>query len=132
MVFDRFFIGGFGMNEYLEDSLPRRHPQMAYGGLWMGYCVPTNKVAHLFASVKLGAGAFSQNGRFDDFDDDDWEDALLVAIPEAGVELNVTRWFRVSGSVGYRFVDNFDGWQNYTKSDLTKPVYALTLRFGWF
>ena len=36
------------------------------------------------------------------------------------------------GTVGYRFVDGFDGWNNYGKKDLNAPVYALTLRFGWF
>jgi hypothetical protein len=134
LVFDRFFIGGFGMSEYFEDSVRYNRPALDYGGVWMGYVFPTNKLVHLYTSLKVGAGAFGRNGRYGghDWDDDDWEDALLIAVPEAGVELNITRWFRMSGSVGYRFVEEFEGSGSIGSKDLNKPSFALTFRFGWF
>jgi hypothetical protein len=81
--------------------------------------------------VKIAGGAVGAT----DFEND-WEfsneDAVFVGIPEAGIELNVARWFRLSGSAGYRFVGGFDGLGTLGKQDLNAPVFGLTLRFGWF
>ena len=67
-----------------------------------------------------------------DQDWDNWEDVAVVLVPEAGLELNVTRWFRMTGSIGYRFVDGFDGAGQVGKKDLNAPIFALGMRFGWF
>jgi len=134
VVFDRFFIGLFGMGETLDNpTVGDKHLAIGYGGLWMGYTVPAHKVLHLFTSLKIAGGAvgvahYDQDWNFED----DWNDVAFVAIPEAGLELNIAKWLRLSGSVGYRFVNGFDGWQNYGKKDLNAAVYNVTLRFGFF
>lgn len=136
LVFNQFFVGAFGMGEFftgpkvLGDQLG-----LGYGGLWIGYTTPSYKLVHLYTSLKIAGGAAGA-GNFDDddwdFDEDDWNDAVFVAVPEAGVELNVARWFRISGSVAYRYVGDFEGWGSLGKNDLNAPVFALTMRFGWF
>ena len=99
----------------------------------MGYTIPSHKLLHLYTSVKVAGGGVGVTNFQDDWEfEDDFNDATFVVIPEAGLELNVARWFRLGGTVGYRFVDGFEGWNNYGKKDLNAPVYALTLRFGWF
>lgn len=134
VVFDRFFVGLFGMGETFErPQIGQEQLTLGYGGLWVGYTIPSHKLLHLYTSVKVGGGGAVITDFEDDWEfEDDWTDATLVIVPEAGLELNVARWFRLSGSVGYRWVNGFDGWNNYGEKDLNAPVYALTLRFGWF
>lgn len=134
LVYNQFFAGLFGMGEtYATPQLHDDHLSLGYGGLWMGYVVPSRKVVHLYTSLKLAGGAAGIVHFDKDWDvQDDWTDAVFVAVPEAGLELNLTRWFRISGSAGYRLVSGFDGWQNFGKKDLNAPVFALTFRFGWF
>lgn len=134
VVFDRVFVGFFGMGETFDNPLVNTQQlALGYGGLWLGYTYPSHKAVHLFTSVKLGGGGAGVTNYRDDWDfDDDWHDITFVAVPEAGVELNLARWMRLSGSVGYRYVGGFEGWSNYGKNDLNTAVYNLTLRFGWF
>lgn len=134
VVFDNFFIGLYGMGETFD--APKSGPTqlvLGHGGLWAGYHFPSHRLVHLYTSLKVGGGGTGTTDFDDDWDfDDNWEDATLVIVPEAGLELNVARWMRLSGTVGYRFVEGFDGWGNYGKNDLNAPVFALTLRLGWF
>ena len=134
VVMDRFFVGLFGMGETFDRvNIGQDQLVLGYGGLWLGYTIPSHKLLHLYTSVKIGGGGIGITNFDDDWEfDEDLNDVVLVAVPEAGLELNVARWFRMSGSIGYRFVDGFEGWGNYKKNDLNAPVYALTFRFGWF
>ncbi|MCY7330176.1 MAG: hypothetical protein LH618_16615, partial [Saprospiraceae bacterium] len=104
VVFHRFFVGLFGMGETFErPQIGEDQLALGYGGLWLGYTTPAHKLLHLYTSVKIGGGAVGITNFEDDWElEDDWIDATLVLVPEAGLELNVARWFRVSGSVGYR------------------------------
>lgn len=136
VVLNQFYVGLFGMGE-TYGPFYRHQEQLAlgYGGLWLGYTVPSHKLVHLSTSLKIAGGAAGATDFEDDWDFDhhnDWPDVVFVAVPEAGLELNVSRWFRLSGTVGYRFVEGFEGWNNFGKNDLNAPVYNLTLRFGWF
>lgn len=134
VVFDRFFVGLFGMGETFERPQPGQDQlTLGYGGLWLGYTTPSHKLLHLYTSVKIGGGGVVITDFEDSWEfEDDWADAALVIVPEAGLELNIARWFRLGGTVGYRFVDGFKGWNDYGRKDLNAPVYALTFKFGWF
>ncbi|MEI6411802.1 MAG: hypothetical protein WCR52_20590, partial [Bacteroidota bacterium] len=106
---------------------------LGYGGLWIGYTYPSNKLLHLYTSVKIGGGSVAVTDFKDNFEaKDNWLNATFVAVPEAGLELNVARWMRIGGTIGYRFVNGFDGWGSYGKQDLNALTYGFTLRFGWF
>ncbi len=134
VVLDRFFIGLFGMGETLESPVVgKKQLALGYGGLWLGYTIPSHKVVHLYTSLKIAGGSVGSTNFDDEWDfEDPWYDVTFVAVPEVGAELNIARWFRLSGSVGYRFVEGFDGWGAYGKKDLNAPVYNLTIRFGKF
>lgn len=134
VVLDNVFIGLFGMGETFDRvNIGQDQIALGYGGLWLGYTIPSHKILHLYTSVKIGAGGVAITDFQDDWEfEDDWTDATLVVVPEAGLELNIARWFRLGGTVGYRFVNGFEGWSGYDKNDLNAPVYALTFRFGWF
>jgi hypothetical protein len=99
----------------------------------MGYTIPSHKLLHLYTSLKIAGGSVGETNFKDDWDtDDNWYDITFVAVPEAGIELNIARWMRLSGSVGYRYVGGFEGRGDYGKKDLNAAVYNLTLRFGKF
>lgn len=136
LVFNQVFVGLFGMGETFGPiRYNREQLALGYGGLWLGYTVPTNKLAHFYGSVKIAGGSVGTTDWHDDwdFERNDWPyDAVFVAVPEAGIELNMARWFRISGTAGYRFVGGFEGWENFGRTDLNAPVFALTLRFGCF
>ncbi|MCC6460549.1 MAG: hypothetical protein IT260_08765 [Saprospiraceae bacterium] len=134
LVFNRFSAGFFGMGEtFSTPKFQGDRLALGYGGLWLGYVLPSHKLLHLYTSLKIAGGATGSGNFDDDWEfDEDWNDAIFVAIPEAGLELNVARWFRLSGTVGYRYVGGFDGWGSLGKNDLNALTYGLTLRFGWF
>lgn len=140
LVINQAMVGAFGQGELF--TIPRVDGidgaiALGYGGLWLGYSVPTQKAIHGFASMKVGVGGVGVTDRYDwweddDMDFDDYDRAVLVLMPEAGVELNLFHWMRVAGTVGYRFVDGFEGGLGLGKKDLNAPVFGLTMRFGWF
>jgi hypothetical protein len=134
LVFDRVFVGLFGMGETFDKlKIGEDQLTLGYGGLWVGYTYPSHKLLHLYTSVKIGGGSVAITNFTDDFEaSDDWLNATFVAVPEAGLELNVAKWMRIGGTVGYRFVNGFDGWGSYGKNDLNALTYGFTLRFGWF
>lgn len=134
VVFDQFFVGLFGMGETFDvPKVGENQLALGYGGLWMGYTFPSHKLFHLYTSLKVGGGSAGTTDFKDHWDyPDHWNDATLVLVPEAGLELNVARWMRVSGTIGYRFVQGFDGWGSYGPNDLNAPVFAITMRLGWF
>lgn len=144
LVINQFFIGGFGQAELFDfkySTTPDKALGLGYGGLWMGYNFPSRRILHLYTSLKIAGGAtglgdWNHNHHdwdFDiDFDNDSFNDAVFVLAPEAGIELNITHWMRLAGTVGYRYVDGFQGYDGIDKDVFNAPYYGLTLRVGWF
>ena len=95
----------------------------------MGYTYRPHKLIHLFTSLKLGAGALDiefENGP-------DYDDAIFVATPELGLELNVFKFFKIGFTGGYRFVNGYESPTiGFGKDELNGAVGTITLRFGGF
>ncbi|MBP6812733.1 MAG: outer membrane beta-barrel protein [Saprospiraceae bacterium] len=139
LIFNSLSVGLYGHGEAYDGF--RRDDRdyvftLGHGGLVLGYSYPTKKALHLTGSLKVGAGAVGLARRYNDWDweldEDDFNDAVLVVLPEVGAELNLTHWMRISATAGYRFVDGFRGITELSKKDLNAPVFGLNLRFGWF
>lgn len=135
LVFGDFYVGLVGVSESFGPvRFGKDHLSLDYGGLWFGYTRPSQRVLHFYTSVKVAGGAASVvhadegNGR----QRFEWPDLVFVALPEAGLEINITQGIRLSTTVGYRFVGGFEGWNHLGPRDLDAPVYSLTLRFGRF
>jgi hypothetical protein len=135
VVIDNFFIGGYGVGsidfERLIEDDDIQEIELGHGGFWLGYTLAPHRVLHLYTSARLGWGAVgidvSDNSSFPDNTDN-----VFVVTPEIGLELNVTRWFRVAGTVGYRYVDGISD-NSPSKSNAFDGTLAnLTFRFGWF
>ncbi|MCB0561818.1 MAG: hypothetical protein H6573_20265 [Lewinellaceae bacterium] len=136
IVIDNFFIGGYGVgsvdfNALIEDENIQQI-DLGHGGFWLGYTLAPYKIIHLYTSARIGWGGVgidvSNNSNFPrDVDN------VFVLTPELGVELNVAKWFRIAGTVGYRYVDGVN--ENlgfYKQDDFNGALANLTFRFGWF
>lgn len=136
VLINNLFVGGFGQGETFDIGLSGNQDyrmNLGYGGIWLGYVFPTQRLLHFYGSLKLGAGGINYDERRLDPDVfDGLDDAVFVVTPEVGAELNLTHWFRLAGTIGYRVVDGFRGAPDLGTNALNAPVYGLTLRFGWF
>ena len=135
LVIDNFFIGAYGIGslDHLHYNIRNEDDfrmDLAHGGLWLGYTPATFKVIHPYTSARIGWG-FAEI-RNDPFDIHSSGDAIFVFTPEVGMELNFTRFFRMSASVGYRIVSDVDQLDNLTNKDFSSLTGQLTFRFGWF
>jgi len=139
LIVHQAMIGVFGHGEMF--SIQRENAvdaslALGYGGLWLGYSFPTQKAIHAYTSLKVGVGGVGQNDHYswweEEVDFDSYDGALLVLVPEAGIELNLFHWMRLAGTVGYRYVDGFQGALGLDKTAFNAPVFGLTMRFGWF
>lgn len=135
LVIGGAFIGAYGLGSVnLGDILDGKdidNIELGHGGFWLGYTYQPYKVLHLFSSAKIGWGAVNiETDNFDPFDGKN--DQVFVLTPELGLEVNIFKWFRVAGGVGYRWVNGTDGEDIYKDEDFSGLVTNLTLRFGWF
>ncbi|MEM1326012.1 MAG: hypothetical protein AAGI23_08670 [Bacteroidota bacterium] len=126
------FIGGYGIGDInliqtIEND--RADIDLAHGGIWVGYVPLQQSAIHPYLSARVGWGAADIV-----IDDDNFTfgDRFFVVSPEAGVELNVFRWFRIAGTVGYQWFDGLPDTGKFGDLDINNLRAGLTLRFGAF
>ena len=132
LVLGDFFLGGYGIGdinilEIVDNN--EANIDMGHGGFWLGVTPLQHIAVHPYASLRLGWGAADIRIDEDNFD---YSDQFFVVHPEAGVELNVFRWFRVAGTVGYQFFNGLDNQPQLQDLELDNLRVGLTLRFGGF
>ncbi len=137
LVFRNFFVGAYGVGssdafDELINNGDINNMSLAHGGIWLGYTPGSYNVFHPYFSARGGWGVIDI-----DFDDPNQVfndlDQVFVLTPEAGIELNVTRWFRINGTVGYRVITGVNDANPPSVTDnLQGLVGGVTLRFGWF
>ncbi len=135
VVIDNFFIGGYGLGsidfEQLVEDDQIDEIELGHGGFWLGYTLSPHRIIHLYTSARLGWGALGIDVSGNSIFPDD-SDNVFVVTPEIGLELNVTKWFRVAGTVGYRHLDGVNESRGYDSDDFNGALANLTFRFGWF
>lgn len=135
LIVDNIFIGAYGIGslDHLQYNINNEDDfrmNLAHGGLWLGYTPYTFRMIHPYVSTKIGWGF--ADIRNDPFRINSNGDAIFVFTPEVGMELNLTRFFRISASVGYRMVSDVDQLEDYSNKDFSSLSGQLTFRFGWF
>lgn len=140
-VLDDFFLGGYGIGDVefnragVEDSREiNERMKFKHGGFWLGYVPMQNKVIHPYASLRLGWGKarYLKTANVGNAELEEAKDNIFVLSPEAGVELNVFSFFRISATATYRLVNGIEDLPTYDNSDLGSFGAVLTLRFGGF
>lgn len=136
VIVNGFYFGLFGLssNFVKVDLEPGRYEvDFSYGGLWIGYTPMDNRVVHPYFSGRIGWGSVILNPSTDNQPDRYDPDNIFTVTPEAGIEVNVFRWFRIAGALGYRFVSGVElKEQQLSNSDFSNFFGGLTLRFGGF
>lgn len=131
-----FFFGGYGLvsvdyaTRLFENQF--RTLDISHAGLWVGYTPLLHKVVHPFLSVKAGWGEVRAIPTDSPPAGPAFTDRIFVVTPEAGIELNVFRWFRIAGTLTWRQVQDLDATPLLGEDDLSGLAGTLTLRFGFF
>jgi hypothetical protein len=110
-------LGGIGLDNGTDGEYDLR-----YQGLLLGFSPQSRKIAHPVFNFLMGGGELKVAGEN--------EDDVFVVQPSGGVEINVTRWFRLGAEAGYRFVSNTD-LPDVEDLDFSAFFMQFTFRFGW-
>lgn len=107
-----------------------------YGGGMIEFTGNSDALVHYTAHLLVGAGGAGYYVRTTDIEDidpdfDEQWDACLAAEVGAGVEINVTTFFRINAGASYLFINGLDI-PELTDSDISGPAAHLTLKFGKF
>jgi len=129
VMLDNFFLGGCGVG-LIDNTQITQDVQLSYGGLLLGYTFLSNKTLHPSISALMGMGSVSSPDYL--FDDDN----VFVLSPTIELEINFTRFLKVSVGASYRFVgavsENGAMLENYNNRDFSGPAGIISFRFGWF
>lgn len=131
LIMDNFFFGGYGIgtddsNHTFEDQ--EYKIKLNHGGLWLGATSNPNKLIHVYASTRLGWG----RARLRQSGDTVFSDRVFSLTPELGFEVNVTDFFQLAFTGGYRVITGIDDLPGLTNSNFSNVVGGVTLRFGGF
>jgi hypothetical protein len=138
MILNNFFIGGYGMglatahykniatfdpyNSIFTDY-SNQPINFGHGGFWIGGNIKPTEAIHLAFSAKIGWGSIGYMDEMNNYHyyKESIIDNVFVFTPQAEVEFNMARWFKVNLGVGYRMVAG---------TDLTYNVYTTDLVYG--
>lgn len=135
-----FVIGcaGYGLANDVEANTPGPYGEpylnLGYGGLQLEVVLQSDRVVHYSLRTLIGGGGVGfRNAWMDGYHEPDHEymDGFFVLEPGVDVDVNVTKWFRTSLGVSYRYVDGISS-PALTDSDLRGPSAMLSFRFGSF
>jgi hypothetical protein len=134
-------LGATGfMNEYHYEPLLNRNVSLVggYGGLYIEPILFPRWPVHLSFPVLFGAGGVSYVSRESIENNNFIEDseAFLLIEPAAEIELNLTRFFRMSIGASYRlptpFAVGLTGTRKPTSGSIEGISYTVSLKFGKF
>lgn len=153
-----FYAGGYGMGlstQHTRDELflmnssdePVEYYDLythfGHGGFWLGYIHESYKAVHFGVSTKLGWGSVSLTEQ--DYTIDKWDnvvnDNVFVLNPQVEVELNLFKWFKFNGGIGYQFVAGLDKTYRdvngkrlefFDEADFSQPMVNISFLFGGF
>jgi hypothetical protein len=122
----RLYVGLGGAGLATDNPVPESGESlgMGYGGLLIGYVVPTSSLVNVTADVLVGAGGLSTHST-------DGTDQIFVFEPTVGLELRLARFARIGLGASYRYVGSAD-LAGILDSDLRGVTGTVSLRAGWF
>lgn len=132
------FVGGYGLKlaPVIEKDLVLSGQnyqdleiEFKHGGFWVGYIHDFRKLVHFGGSAKFGWGSIAMD--HPTLPGGDYEDHVLVITPQVEAEINISKWFKINGGLGYRIVTSVN--ENvFSTSDFNSPEVSISFMFGWF
>ena len=127
--------GGYGLANNVKAKVlgpySERYLNFGYGGLELEYIAQSDRLIHFSVMTLIGAGGLGWRDESIRGGMNSDGDAFFILEPAAQVNLNVTKYFRLSAGVSYRYVSGVDS-PAATNADLSGPSGVLTFRFGKF
>jgi hypothetical protein len=127
--------GGYGLTNNVKAKVlgpyGERYLNFGYGGLELEYIAQSDRLIHFSVMTLIGAGGLGWRDESFRGGMNSDSDAFFVLEPAAQVNLNVTKYFRLSAGVSYRYVSGVDS-PAASDTDLSGPSGVLTFRFGRF
>lgn len=148
--------GGYGMttnNTFMEDPAdrPSNLPvdstrniklDMGYGGLLLEFIAMPKSAVHLSFPVLIGGGGSNLGAQTfvgqSNYYPEGWatydfieNSGFFVVEPGVFIELNMTKFFRLSAGGSYRFISGVN-MQRLNSNDLSGATFSLALKFGGF
>ncbi|MBN2202038.1 hypothetical protein JW777_08815 [bacterium] len=133
--------GGYGLVSRIRvpEGVPGMQDpvlQAGYGGFEIGYTPRSHRLVHPDVSLLIGGGSAGARESWEEDLGDDWSDdpaldSFFILEPCIAVELNVTRFMRVTAGASYRFVSGLEQ-EGLTESAIGGPSAVLTFKFGRF
>jgi hypothetical protein len=129
----QFFLGGYGQGNLVLDPIFTYNNQpvkleMGHGGLWLGYWLKPESIAHLGVSSRFGWGGI---GLVDESNNLLLSDGLFLIQPQLHGELNVLPFMKLSLAAGYRLSLGVNN-AYFTATDFNSPTVWFGIYFGWF
>lgn len=121
-----FIIGFSGYGLVTDVFVSGNKLHMGYGGLWAEYVLNSDELVHFTFGTLIGMG----NAHYDPEGSD--QRNYFVLEPEANVELNIVRFFRVCAGVSYRFAIGVAGPAGLNDAALSGLSANLFFKFGRF
>ncbi len=113
-----------GMKINIDDN-PNTYQQLTYIGLIGEYSHQPNKAFHFTGHLLLGGASIGKQISTDGQGGYSHTSGGALAVePGAGMELNITRWFRTSAGATYRWIIN--------QPDISAASFYVSLKFGKF
>ena len=133
-IFGPLYIGGYGIGgKYAQTTVDdnKYNIKMSHGGLWLGYVPAQHKVIHPYSSLRIGWGSakLREDGNKDNVP---YSDNIFVLNPEAGFEINVIEFLKISVTASYRWVDGVTDLPGLSTKDFRGFGGVITFRFGDF
>ncbi len=137
LINQQFYFGGYGIgmtteHEYATeiDSI-RNQVDYGHGGFWIGYINKPYKLIHWGISSKMGWGKMFLYEK-NNYDNSIAKELVFVVTPQAEVEINFTKWFKLNTGIGYKLVSGIDKSSIYDERDFNGPFAMISFIFGGF
>jgi len=115
--------------------------KMYHAGGVLGYIHKPEKKIHFGAGGSAGLGLIELYAKNPSTLTTEflYDDRVIVVIPKLFAEFNMTKWFRINISGGYRYVGKINGMYitssdeeipTFYQSDYSKPEFSVSLLFG--
>jgi hypothetical protein len=128
------FVNNLDHHNWMDNNL---NDQLAggYGGIYLEPIIGPRFPVHVSFPVLFGVGGISKvmdsNWDNDFMKNNPNQDAFLILEPAVELEINLTRFMRMAGSIGYRFTSNIE-MENINPDILEGTSIGIILKFGKF
>ncbi len=126
---------GYGLTNAVDAKVlgpdSAKYLAFGYGGFVIEWIIKSDKMIHFSISSLIGGGGAGFRKDLHNDNAEDRDDAFLVIEPGATVELNVTKFLRLSLGASYRYVNGIESTATSDES-LSGLSVAILLRFGKF